>query len=255
MKYKNAIAVLAGCIVSAAASASLVYDSTIDVSGQGFGTAPRALTIQATGTESGCVGVNSSGAIVVGPAGCTGDATHAGNGVIPVGGDEPNPLSDNQKYGIPTLGSLGITNASQIGILFNSTEPGGDSINVLDITLNFFSSTAGVYSLLASIDGSNNFPPPTDTGNGVAGYVFVVDSPQQTFLNNNVFNLAGSQNIILSLNSTITDAAGGPESFLIFKRDGSTTIQAIPEPGTLALIGIALLGGLAVTRRRLSLSC
>ena len=114
MKYKKVIAGLVGCILSATASASLVYNSTIHVSGQGFGAVPRHLTIQATGnqnTESGCVGVNSSGAIVVGPAGCTGDALIAPNGVIPTGGDEPNPLSDNQKYGIPTLGSLGITNA------------------------------------------------------------------------------------------------------------------------------------------------
>lgn len=259
MKYKNAIAVLVGCIVSAAASASLVYDATIHLTGQGFGAAPRALTIEETGrrtgTESGCVGVDSAGAIVVGPSGCNAtDAVIDPNGVIPTGGDEPNTHADNQKYGIPTLGSLGITNAGQIGILFNATEPGGDSINVTDITLNFFHSTGGAYSLLTSLDGQQNFPN-SFPGNGVAGFVFVVDAAEQIILNNTVFNQAGFQNIILSLNSTLTDVAAGPDSFLIFKRDGSTVIQAVPEPATLALLGIALLGGLAATRKRLSFNC
>lgn len=255
MKYKKVMAGLVGCILSATASASLVYDSTIQVSGQGFGAVPRHLTIQETGpgqngTESGCVGVNSSGGIVVGPAGCTGDAQIAPNGVIPTGGDEPSPLNDNQKYGIPTLGSLGITNASQIGILFNATEPSGDSINVTDITLNFFSDTG---LLLTSIDGSNNFPDPpgSQAGNGIAGFVFVVDAAQQAILNNTIFNQVGFGSTILSLNSTLTNVAGGPESYVIYNRQGGGTIVEIPEPGTLALLGIALLGGLAASRKGL----
>ena len=254
MKYKKVIAGLVGCILSATASASLVYNSTIHVSGQGFGAVPRHLTIQANGgsTESGCVGVSSQGAIVVGPGGCTGDAVIAPNGVIPTGGDEPNPQNDNQKYGIPTLGSLGITDAGQIGILFNATEPSGNSINVTDITLNFFSGT-GI--LLTSIDGSNNFPDPpgSQPGNGVAGFVFVVDAAQQAILNATIFSQVGFGSTILSLNSTLTNVAGGPESFVIYNRGGGGggTIVEIPEPGTLALLGIALLGGLAASRKRL----
>jgi hypothetical protein len=50
-------------------------------------------------------------------------------------------LADDQKYGIPTIGSLGLTDASQIGVLFNATEPGGDGVNVTDVTLKFYSST------------------------------------------------------------------------------------------------------------------
>ena len=63
-------------------------------------------------------------------------------------------VADDQKYGIPTTGSLGITSASQIGVLFNATEPAGDSINVQDVTLKFYTS-AGTF--LGAIDGQQNF--------------------------------------------------------------------------------------------------
>ena len=258
MKYKKVIAGLVGCILSATASASLVFQSNIVATGQGFGAAPRNLTIQQTGnstgpagTESGCVAVSSGGTIDVGPFGCAADAVIAPNGVIPTGGDEPSPQNDNQKYGIPTLGSLGITNAGQIGILFNATEPSGDSINVTDITLNFFSGT-GSHLLLTSIDGQQSFAS-SFPGNGAAGFVFVVDAAQQAILNTTIFNQVGFGSTILSLNSTLTDVGpGGPESFVIYNRGGGGgTIVEIPEPGTLALLGIALLGGLAASRKRL----
>ena len=137
LKSNVILAGLFGCLLSATASASLVYDSSILLSAQGFGTAPRDLSVQNTGTitspESGCVGVSGSGTIVVGPTGCRGfDASISGNGVVSVGGDEPNPLGDTQKFGIPTLASRGITSTSQIGILFNATEPSGDAINVTE---------------------------------------------------------------------------------------------------------------------------
>jgi len=44
---------------------------------------------------------------------------HDNNGIQTQTGtaDMPNPLADDQKYGIPTTGSLGITTASQIGVV------------------------------------------------------------------------------------------------------------------------------------------
>lgn len=228
----------------AVAKASLIFDSGVLLSAQGFGNAPRVLTVQATGqnssTESGCVGVNGSGGITVGAAGCISDAlVHDNNGVANVGGDEPNPHSDNQKYGIPTVGSLGITSANQIGILFNATEPGGNSANVTDLTLKFYSSTG---TLLGAIDGQQNFLS-TNPGNGVAGFVFRVSTDELAYVN----GLLGS-NVVLALESTITDVAGGPESYLIVNL---ATATAVPEPGTLLFSVTALAGlSLAAWRRR-----
>jgi hypothetical protein len=232
-----------------AASASLIYDSSIAVSGQGFGNVPRDLTIQATGqnktgTESGCVS-GVGGVFAGGPTSCISDVSvHDGNSHSNVGGDEVNPLADNQKFGIPTLGSLGITDPSQIRILFNVDEPSGDSANVVDLTLKFYNGNG----LVAAIDGSQNFAS-TDPGNGKAGFVFVVDSAERTWLSNNVFNLLNFGDFNLALEATISDIAGGPESFVILAADPTTF--SVPEPGTLPLFAVGILGvWLALRQRR-----
>src|SRR5215203_1350547 len=126
-----------------ASYASLVYDSTIQLSAQGFGNAPRDLTLQSpsnTTFESGAVGVDGTGAITFGIA-ISDASVFQGNGVSNSQGTAAglvNPLADDQKYGIPTIGSLGITSASQIGILFNATEPAGNGVDVTDLTLKFY---------------------------------------------------------------------------------------------------------------------
>jgi hypothetical protein len=241
--YKRLVALACGCLLSSAASASLIFDAGILLGAQGFGNAPRDLTLQSQGnntTESGCVGVGAGGSITFGAAACTPEGSvHDANGQANAGGDEPPPLADDQKYGIPSLGSLGITTASQIGVLFNATEPAGNSANVTDITLNFYSA-AGV--LLGAIDGQFNFLS-TNPGNGVAGFTFVVSASELAYVNGLI--ALGGPGTLLSLNSTIIDVAGGPESFLI------ANLARAPEPGTLALLGAALIGGWVSRRRSL----
>src|SRR6476620_7039960 len=166
-----AVGVLVGGATSA--SAGLIYDSSVLLSAQGFGSAPRDLTVQRTGNttspESGCV--SPTGGFTVGSSACMGvDAALLPNGVVNVGGDEPSPTTDNQKYGAPFASDRGITTASDIGILFNATEPGGDEITVSDLTLKFYRNN----TLIGSIDGQQTFTS-TNPGNGVAGFVFRVD--------------------------------------------------------------------------------
>jgi hypothetical protein len=226
------------------ASAGLIYDASIVLSAQGFGAAPRDLTVDGSGfpnpVESGCVSVTGGG-IAIGPTACAGDALFMGNGVVNVGGQEPQPDIDGNKFGAPLASDRGIDSADDIGILFNATEPAANSINVTDITLKFFLNGA----LIGSIDGSQNFLD-SNAGNGVAGFVFTVDAAQTDYVN----GLLAQGNVRFALESTLDDSAGGPESFRIVNLNGpGVTPLTVPDGGaTLLLLGAAL-GGLGAARR------
>jgi hypothetical protein len=245
-RFAAAAVAMAALALPSAASASLVYDSSILAPAQGFGTAPRDLTLQANGQdtfESGGLGVSTAGTIVFGSV-VADSSVHLGNGVTNQSGTTslPGPLADDQKYGIPTIGALGITNANQIAVLFNATEPQGDSVNVTDLTLKFYTAT-GV--LLGAIDGQQNFAS-SNAGNGVAGFTFTVDAGQQAYVNG---LLANGPTTTMALEASIADFAGGPETFLIYNL--STPVTAVPEPATYALIlaGVGIIGFVAKRRR------
>jgi hypothetical protein len=246
--FVTLLAGAAAVLMASPAAASLIYNSQIQLSAQGFGNAPKDLTLQGKGTTSGCVGTAAGGGITFGT--CTTDAqTFMGNGLSNLNGTTsmPSPLKDDLKYGNPTVSELGFTSAADIGVLFNATEPAGNSINVADITLSFYNTLSG--NLLAAIDGQQNFLD-SFAGNGVAGFVFMVDQDQQTYLNNLIFNGTNNlSNTRIGLGATLVGAAGGPDSFAVVNLSQP---GGVPEPATWAmmLLGMGGLGAALRQRRR-----
>jgi PEP-CTERM motif len=231
------------------ASAGLVYDSSILAPAQGFGTAPRDLTLQATGQdsfESGGLGWDGT-ALVFGSVLVDETQVFMANGVVNQSGTTslPSPLADDQKYGVPTTGALGITTASQIAVLFNATEPAGNGVGVTDLTLKFYSSAG---SFLGAIDGGAEFAT-SNPGNGVAGFTFVIDAAQQATVDG--WLAIGGAGTRLALEASITGYSGGPETFLIYNLSPDTLVASIPEPGTYALMfaGLGVVGFVARRRR------
>jgi hypothetical protein len=83
----------------------------------------------------------------------------------------------------------------------------------------------------------------------VAGFTFVVSADERSYVNGLLSS--GGSGTRLALESTITDFAGGPESFLIYNL-GGTGVPPIPEPETYALMraGLGAVGFMAKRRRK-----
>jgi hypothetical protein len=232
------------------ASASLVYDNTIQLPSQGFGNAPRDLSIQGhNSTESGCVGVGAGGSITFGSCISNGQV-HNSNGVANANGtaDLVMPLADDQKYGIPTVGELGWASAADIGLLFNATEPGGNPITVNDITLKFYDAAG---NFITAIDGGGDDFASTNPGNGVAGFTYVVDPLDYGYLAGTIFGRTDLSSIHIALESTLSGAAAGPETWTAvnLNRTPITRTPAVPEPGSWLLMLLGF-GGMGVAMRR-----
>lgn len=231
-KQRAAMSALAAAATLAAfgAQASLVYlaEETALFHGTGLGAVNTVLTLQKQGnntTESGSVIANGAGFSTTGDAG-----------------------TGASQSSLRTLGSLGVTDTSDLRIVFNATEPGGNSITVSSLSLTFYdalNTAAAVFNLVAPVTFE-----ATNTGIGKSGFVFGLDAAQAalaaTFIGGSSTSFADFR---IGLGSTLTNVAGGPETFYAVNAGGVTT--PVPEPETYALLlaGLGVVGFVARRRR------
>jgi hypothetical protein len=215
---------------SSPSSASLIYNSQLHISGSGLGTG-AILTIHAVGQdneETGCTGWNGA-SIVLGSGACS---------VLAIAGAQTDTGAGQSSA--PTLGSFGITNASQLAIVFDPNQSGKGPITLANLALKLTRANGTVYFSAQTAAGV--YFASTDPGVGSAGFAFVLDPAQAAAAN--TAGLLGTDRI--ALEAAATGFTGGPESFFAAKVEGTT----VPDGGTTAaLLGCALLG-LGVLRRR-----
>jgi len=220
---------------SSGAQANLVLvggtpaNSFADFTAQGFGAAPRQLTLQTTGIETG--GVTGTGAL-------TGDAVSGAN-----------------KSGTTTISAAGWTSGANVAIGFNTDQVGQTGITLNNLTATIWDSTGTSVVGTFSTAGTINFSAADlamQQGNGAAVFEFVLDAAQQTAFN--LLNPSGSDIISLSASlgcagtpsATCQPSNDGPDSFTVLH-----SVAPIPETSTWAMLILGFVGvGFMAYRRK-----
>lgn len=220
--------IIAAALMGAAASsqASLIPVGEIPTEGSGFGNVNTVLTLASdnqTGVSSGAV-IRMDGA----------DQT--------TGNTKPGE-SANSTY---SFDFLGVDDATDLLFVFNPNEPAGNSITLDSLVLSIYSDMGGTALFTATLEAPLFFES-TNQGTGKAGFGFALDAEQAAMAQQFI-----SATNRIGLSAGVSSATGGPDTFFVMVREdeGEGPGNEIPEPGSIALLGLGIAGLWAVRRRK-----
>jgi len=204
-----------------------VPNNVVDLSGTGYGNVNSFLSLTPQGNNTSA----------------TGGVAWSGTEDLTSGNVSADGGNKNATY---SFSQLGLTDASNLLLIFNANEPGNTATNGITLsalTLSVYSVTGGVLystSLLESI-----MFPSTQTGNGNAGYGFVLD----------LAGIAGVNGVYsadnrIGLSASLLGAQGSPDNFFGIVLEGEGPGNDVPEPGSVALLGLGAAGIAALRRRK-----
>jgi hypothetical protein len=219
------------------APAATVAQSFVDLGSQGFGNAPRLLTMQTNTVETGSV--------------------------TPIDVVNGDAISGSNKSTTPTIGSLGWNSGANVGIGFNSDQRGSSGaqagITMQSLVLTIFNGTTPVGSFPLDPSLTPLTFSPADLalqqGNGNAVFDFGLTVTEQAAFNV-ILAMSGSSGFRAGLSSQLGCPAGAPPGCLV-SNDGPDSFigfaqtSIVPLPGALPLFATGLVGlGLLGRRKR-----
>lgn len=216
----SAATAAAMALVATSSYADLVLDGPVVLGGTGHGTVATVLTFASPASSSdeiAGVGLAADGTQVI-----TGDAQTGG-------------LTQ-----VVSFSALGITDASQLNIIFNALEPSGDSIILNSLVANVYSTTGALLFTTSYTDAPHTFLE-SFTGAGNSGFSFSLDAASALALQS-VLDQPGSGSYVLGVSASAGLATGGPETIFAV-----AALSPIPEPESYAMMlaGLGLLGFMA----------
>jgi hypothetical protein len=211
------LVIVSVAMISSSAQASLVFAGLLSGSGAGIGASNVILTVNNSGTESGCVAWNGT-TDVIGSAACP---TLGISPAIP-GGNEQTGSSQTQTQ---TLTATGVSSGSYLTVILNANEPAGNAITVDNLSLTIYDSITGA----VLFNSGNLFGAPitissTMQGQGNLGFGFVLDAAQAAAANPFITCPSCGANRI-GIAALLSDSQGSNETFSV--------IYLTPEPYTL----------------------
>jgi hypothetical protein len=136
-------------------------------------------------------------------------------------------------------------NSNNLAFVFNINQTGGDpTVHLDDFTVNFYDSSGALLFSASTAAGSEIDYTVVAQGTGGAGYLFTLTGVDQSALDAFFANPDNCIGAIASVSGGVDD---GPENFYATRIDG---VEPIPEPATLTLLGLGLMGAGAALRKR-----